>query len=82
MLEAHKTEMDQAVEEKNQLEEEMEKLREVAAKAEKEAESAKQAAQQFQARINAWAEQFQKVQENMSGKLLLLFPKWFFPSCF
>ena len=70
--ESHKIEMEQAATEKTGLEEEMEKLRNAAATAEKEADSARLAAQQFQARIDAWPAEFQKVQENMSGKFLFL----------
>ena len=72
IAESHKAEMDNAASEKTELEEEMQKLRDAADTAEKKADLARQAAQQFQARINAWTAEFTKVQENMSSKFLFL----------
>ena len=66
--ESHKAEMNHAASEKTRLEEEMQKFREAADAAKKTAESAQQAGQRFQARIDAWAAEFKKVQENMHGE--------------
>ena len=68
IAESHKAEMDQAASEKSRLEEEMQKLREAADTSEKKAELAQAAAGRFQTRIEAWTEEFRKMQDNMHGK--------------
>ena len=76
IAEAHKVEMEQATSEKNQLEEDVQQLRRAAEASEDKARLAEEAAQRFQTRIDAWAAEFKKVQENMHGEthLCLMFP--------
>ena len=69
IAEAHKVEMEQAALEKSRLEEEVQQLRQAAEASEKKVGLAEEAVRQFQARIDAWAKEFKKVQENMHGKL-------------
>ena len=68
IAESHKVEMEQAASEKTRLEEEVQQLRQAAEASKKKAELAQKAAQQFQARIDAWAVEFKKVQDNMHGE--------------
>ena len=71
MAESHRAEMSHAASEKTRLEQETQKLREAADAAKKTAESAQLVAQSFQARIDAWAIEFKKVQENLDGEFLI-----------
>ena len=78
--ESHKVEMEHAASERTLLEEEAQQLRQAAETSEEKARLAQEAAQRFQARIDAWAVEFKKVQDNMHGEAdfrdtpLLTFP--------
>ena len=61
--------MEQAASEKTRLEEEAQQLRQAAKTSEEKARLAEVAAQRFQSRIDAWAVEFKKVQENMHGEI-------------
>ena len=74
IAESHKVEMEQAASEKSRLEEEVQQLRQAAEASEEKAKLAEEAARRFQARIDAWAAEFKKVQENMHGEFQ--FPKY------
>ena len=65
---AHKIEMEHAISEKTRLEEEVQQLRQAAEASEEKAKLAQEGAQRFQARIDAWAVEFKKVQDNMHGE--------------
>ena len=60
--------MEHAASEKTRLEEEVQQLRQAAAASEEKVKLAQEAAQRFQARIDAWAVEFKKVQDNMHGE--------------
>ena len=66
--ESHRVEMEHAFSERTQLEEEVQQLRQAAETSEEKARLAQEAAQRFQARIDAWAVEFKKVQDNMHGE--------------
>ena len=66
--ESHKVETEHAVSERTRLEEEVQQLRQAAETSEEKARLAQEAAQRFQARIDAWAVEFKKVQNNMHGE--------------
>ena len=66
--ESHKIEMEHAASERTRLEEEVQQLRQAAETSEEKARLAQEAAQRFQARIDAWAVEFKKVQDNMHGE--------------
>ena len=68
IAEAHKIEMEHAASERTQLEEEVQQLRQAAEASEEKARLAQEAAQRFQARIDAWAVEFKKVQNHMHGE--------------
>ena len=68
IAESHKIEMEQAASEKTRLEEEVQQLRQAAEASKEKAKLAQEAAQRFQARIDAWAVEFKKVQDNMHGE--------------
>ena len=65
---AHKIEMEHVTSEKTWLEEEAQQLRQAAETSEEKARLAQEAAQRFQARIDAWAVEFKRVQDNMHGE--------------
>ena len=66
--ESHQAAMEHAASEKTRLEEDLKKIRDAAGTAEKKAEIAEAAAGRFQARIDAWAVEFKRVQDNMHGE--------------
>ena len=66
--ESHKVEMEHAASERNRLEEEVQQLRQAAETSEEKARLAQEATQRFQARIDAWAVEFKKVQNHMHGE--------------
>ena len=68
IAESHKVEMEQAASERTRLEEEVQQLRQAAETSEEKTRLAQEAAQRFQARIDAWAVEFKKVQNNMHGE--------------
>lgn len=68
ITEARKVEREQAASEKTQLDEAVQQLRQAAEASGDKARLAEEAAQRFQSRIDAWAAEFKKVQENMDGE--------------
>ena len=60
--------MEHATSEKIRLEEEVQQLRQAAETSEEKTRLAQEAAQRFQARIDAWAVEFKKVQNHMHGE--------------